>query len=158
MQQCLQMRHYIVSSDSNQVCATWRKKRWENIAKATGVDHQQSPVRAETLHNHGHYPAWCSVSERATCQREYIKWRQKGRRSESKEWSGSSRINEEEKRWKRRTEEEFSGGQFYRLHSSGAFHTVKGHHALTFPFSALRQSSAKLTRHEGVEGSGERED
>lgn len=34
-------------------------------------------------------------------------------------------------------EEDFSAGQFYRLHSTGAFHTLKGHHALSLMLSIL---------------------
>lgn len=82
----------------------------------------------------------------------------KGGKRESKECSGSSRVNEEEKRWKRRIEEEFSGGQFYRLPSTGAFHTLKGHLALGLTLSTLWQDPEKCNalREKGRGKSSER--
>lgn len=68
------------------------------------VNHLQSAP--EALYYHSHYRTRCTV---------VIKQR--------------VRASTE---WKRRIEEPraFSGGQFYRLHSTGAFHTLKGHQAL----------------------------
>lgn len=97
------------------------KKRKQIFQKDMAVFHVQS------WHHHSHYPA-CPITEQVT--RPVDKGQKEGKQK-------MMRIMRNYWRGKNQREEEFSRGRCYRLPSTGAFQTLKGHLALGLTHSTL---------------------